>query len=206
MARGPRSHVRTPYSVDELRLALDKPGPSESEATVEEQIYDHKLAGHSVRDIAIIVKRPTEEVETVIARMAESSRRRFAAELSIAAILELDRMDRLLKALWPVAMLGDFGAIDRVSAITKERRKLLGTDAPEVRATLHISESEQVDLSVLSLKQIKAWEEIQATLARAKSTPTIDVTDTVTERQVPALKSGSSPSEPETLDPEPESV
>ena len=44
--------------------------------------------------------------------------------------MELSRLDRLMRALWPKALQGDYGAIDRVLAIMARRAKLLGLDAP----------------------------------------------------------------------------
>jgi hypothetical protein len=44
--------------------------------------------------------------------------------------LELTRLDALLAALWPTALAGDQGAIDRVLKIQERRAKMLGLDAP----------------------------------------------------------------------------
>jgi hypothetical protein len=44
--------------------------------------------------------------------------------------LEADRLDRLLLAVWPRALNGDLGAVDRVLAIEKRRAALFGLDAP----------------------------------------------------------------------------
>ena len=45
-----------------------------------------------------------------------------------ASRLELERLDRLLAAIWDKAQAGDFGAIDRVLSIMARRAKLLGID------------------------------------------------------------------------------
>ena len=42
--------------------------------------------------------------------------------------LELERLDRLLAAIWDKAQAGDFGAIDRVLSIMARRARLLGID------------------------------------------------------------------------------
>lgn len=42
--------------------------------------------------------------------------------------LEADRLDRLQVALWPNAMRGHVGAVDRVLAIMERRARLLGLD------------------------------------------------------------------------------
>lgn len=41
--------------------------------------------------------------------------------------LEVDRLDRLHVALWPAALSGDLGAVDRVLKIGERRERLLGT-------------------------------------------------------------------------------
>jgi hypothetical protein len=43
--------------------------------------------------------------------------------------LELSRLDALLASLWPTAMTGDQGAIDRILKILERRSKMLGLDA-----------------------------------------------------------------------------
>jgi len=45
--------------------------------------------------------------------------------------LELERLDRLLLALWPQAAKGNQGAVDRVLRIMERRARLLGLDAPK---------------------------------------------------------------------------
>jgi hypothetical protein len=44
--------------------------------------------------------------------------------------LELDRLDQLLAAVWPLALQGDFQAIDRALKIGERRARLMGIDAP----------------------------------------------------------------------------
>lgn len=44
--------------------------------------------------------------------------------------LELERLDRMLLGLWPQAVHGNQGAVDRALRIMERRAKLLGLDAP----------------------------------------------------------------------------
>lgn len=44
--------------------------------------------------------------------------------------LELERLDKILTALWPAAIAGKWLAIDRVLLIMERRARLLGLDAP----------------------------------------------------------------------------
>lgn len=47
--------------------------------------------------------------------------------------LELDRLDALLRGLWPQAVKGHGGAVDRVLRVMERRARLLGLDAPTKR-------------------------------------------------------------------------
>ncbi len=44
--------------------------------------------------------------------------------------LELERLDALYKAMYPQALKGNLGAVDRCLKISERRAKLLGLDAP----------------------------------------------------------------------------
>lgn len=45
--------------------------------------------------------------------------------------IELDRFDKLLGGIWEDAVNGDFNALDRALAISRERRKMMGLDNPD---------------------------------------------------------------------------
>jgi len=44
--------------------------------------------------------------------------------------LEIERLDRMLVAIWPQVLNGNQGAVDRAIKISERRAKLLGLDAP----------------------------------------------------------------------------
>ncbi len=44
--------------------------------------------------------------------------------------LEVERLDRMLVAIWPQVLNGNQGAVDRAIKISERRAKLLGLDAP----------------------------------------------------------------------------
>jgi hypothetical protein len=82
-----------------------------------------------------------------IARMLDYSERSGAAKAVRRALaatvqepadelrrLEVERLDSLLAAMWPLAMDGKLGAVDRVLSLMDRRAKLLGLDAPQRRA------------------------------------------------------------------------
>jgi hypothetical protein len=186
--------ARLPLSIKDLKAATDLL-PSAAEAdpqrssqkstgqlpeftaeTSEERIYRLKLEGYSPRDIAFTVKVPLADIEATIIRMAERSRERLLAELSVGTILEVDRLDAMHKSLWPYAATGDGAAIDRVMSLSKERRKLLGLDAP---AGIGNPSNEQ-DLSCLSNDELLELERIQRKLAEARR-----------QKRLPAKRKGS---------------
>lgn len=45
--------------------------------------------------------------------------------------IELNRFDKLLDGVWDAATAGDLNAVDRVLAISRERRKMVGLDSPD---------------------------------------------------------------------------
>lgn len=69
--------------------------------------------------------------------------------------LEVDRLDRLLTAVWPKALRGDLAAVDRVLRVAERRARLLGLDAPvsvvSARAPAPDLEVEQVAAEIIAL-------------------------------------------------------
>lgn len=49
-------------------------------------------------------------------------------------VLEVDRLDRLQRAVWQAAMRGDLGAVTKALQIAERRARLLGLDRPTVAA------------------------------------------------------------------------
>lgn len=155
--------------------------------TVEERVYRLKLEGYSPRDISTHTGKSPEEVEEITIQMAERSRQRLLAELSVGTIMEVDRLDTMHKALWPQASAGEGHAVDRVMGISRERRKLLGLDAP----TGIGNSANELDLSVLNDKELLEYERIQRKLldfkkkkalpAKSKRTSQPDIIDVEVE-------------------------
>lgn len=58
--------------------------------------------------------------------------------------MEMARLDRLQQGLWPLALNGNQGAIDRILRIMERRAKLLGIDAPTQTQVAQISEVQVV--------------------------------------------------------------
>lgn len=139
------------------------PIESDTAETLDERIYRLKLEGYNPKDIAYATQVPVSVVEDTIIRMAEASRSRLLAELSVGAIVEVDRLEAMHKALWPYAKAGEAAAIDRVMAISKDRRKLLGLDAPS-----GIGSAPETDLTVLTDEELRDYERIQRKLVESR--------------------------------------
>jgi hypothetical protein len=60
----------------------------------------------------------------------EHWREKESKDVETIVAVEIDRLDALHRAVWPDAMEGKLGAIDRCLAISKRRAELLGLDAP----------------------------------------------------------------------------
>lgn len=65
-----------------------------------------------------------------VARALEQIRTETAESADSIRTLELERLDRLMVALWPRASRADEHAIDRILKIMQRRAQLVGLDAP----------------------------------------------------------------------------
>jgi hypothetical protein len=75
-------------------------------------------------------------------------------------VVEAERLDRLLLAVWKDALAGDLKAMDRALRILDQRARLLGLNLP-VKAEVDMSVS-QVDPGEIEIVQrIKAWKAAQ---------------------------------------------
>lgn len=98
--------------------------PSERQAAAMEL----KLNGESYRTIALKLdyRGPSGSHKAVAAYL----RKTLQAPTDELMKIELARLDKLQLRLWPVALAGELGAVDRVLKIMERRAKLLGLDAP----------------------------------------------------------------------------
>jgi hypothetical protein len=114
-ARGRGEHMaseRRLEAADRQRRALElrKAGKG-FDAIAAELGYDSRSGAHKavMTGLKATLREPAEELRT----------------------LELERLDALLSALWPVALQGDQGAVDRVLRVMERRSKYLGLDTTE---------------------------------------------------------------------------
>lgn len=126
-------------------------------------VYQSLVRGFSVKEVAFNTGKSIEEVDQVCRRLLEDSRSRISSGIGMATILEIERMDLALKVLLPLVEQGDLGAIDRMIAIGKQRRALMGLDAAEIKLALNLSaDAQNMDLSGLDRADLEALERIQA--------------------------------------------
>jgi hypothetical protein len=93
-----------------------------------------RLAGHSYAEIGgrmgVSAPRAFKLVSDELARL-NGRRAEAAAEVTR---VELERLDRLLAAVWPKAVQGDLPSMDRVLSIMQRRARLLGIDLADRQA------------------------------------------------------------------------
>ena len=87
-------------------------------------------AGLNFRDIADALGCSLGTVSSDWNAVLASWRKDQVSTAAARIAVELRRYDQLHNALWPSALGGDQGSIDRLLKISKARRELLGMDAP----------------------------------------------------------------------------
>lgn len=92
------------------------------------QVVDLRLAGATFAQIA-------ERVGYGSAASAYKAWQRAMADIPASAKeqarqLEVERLDAMLRSVWPAVLRGQLGAIDRALKIGMRRARLLGLDAP----------------------------------------------------------------------------
>lgn len=92
-----------------------------------EQALLLRKAGYQYEAIGAKLGISKQAAHQLIQRTLRATLREPAADLRT---LEVERLDDLLRALYPQARKGNHGAIDRVLRIMERRAKLLGLDAP----------------------------------------------------------------------------
>lgn len=100
-------------------------------AVREEQALELRRAGASYRDIARALGVTTSNAHKYVRRAIGRQLTRVDELSAEVRQLELDRLDRLLRGIWPQASGGNLQAIDRVLRIMERRAGILGTDAPK---------------------------------------------------------------------------
>jgi len=102
--------------------------PREGQLDIERKALELRRAGLAYEGIAERLGYQTRNgAHRAVARVLA---RNPAADVDAVRELETDRLDRLLVAVWPVALKGEPKAVDQVLKIAERRARLLGLDVP----------------------------------------------------------------------------
>lgn len=99
-----------------------------------------RLSGATYAEIGQALGVSAQRAEQICKRML-AYHRPSAEQVDQHRSTELLRLDRMLRAVWPDALKGNQGAIDRALRISERKSKLLGLDAPnrqELSGTLDL--------------------------------------------------------------------
>lgn len=135
-----------------------------------EEAYALRLSGYLPHEIAqhLSLTRTSKEGKVlseadVVGLLREvADRRGLLTQTSLANEMMLDyqRIEMLIKALWADALEGDKNASDRIARLLQRKATMLGLDSPEVRVNL--SANSDTDYSRLSLDELTALKSLLA--------------------------------------------
>lgn len=95
-----------------------------------QQALQLRLSGASYPTIAQALGVSVSVAYKDVQRELESVKAQHDGERESLLSLELERIDRMMRAHWPQAIQGHQGATDRVLKLMERRARLLGLDAP----------------------------------------------------------------------------
>jgi hypothetical protein len=90
------------------------------------------------------VSKPT--ITRDVAHIEEQWRAESTQDIAVAKGRDLKRTDRLISAMWPLALTGDTKAVAAISKLLDQRAKLLGLNAPEKR---ELSTANDIPLKII---------------------------------------------------------
>jgi hypothetical protein len=133
-----------------------------------EQVYSLRMGGFTPSEIAHnltkqLKRRVTaHEVDALTEQVAAENRSRTSSQVANTFQLDLDRIERAIKAIWPAVCDGNLQAIDRFERLQKRRADMLGLDAPDIRATISLgAPTGGVDYSSLSTEELRTLKALQ---------------------------------------------
>lgn len=93
-------------------------------------VYELRIQGFDVREIAKHLDLPVAVVQTYVFEELQLRIEQEAKQTETSRWLQLARLDELVSALFPAALGGNLGAVDRIAKLEEMRSKLLGTNTP----------------------------------------------------------------------------
>lgn len=177
---------------------------------IEEEAYALALAGRNPSEIAchISVLRAAElpepwsatDASAAISRVSRQRQEQLNSSLSHHFIVDLDRLEAMVAALWPKAMAGDERAQVVVQNSLRRKAAMLGLDAPEIRLSLKANATGP-DLTALSPEELRTYRDLVAKMEGTEGAPSRDVTPRrVKDRSADVVEMGSLPPTPRDPD------
>jgi len=96
----------------------------------EKRAMELRLAGATYAQIGEALGISAQAAHKAVMRALDRINEKLAEDAQKVLRLELERLDKMLLALWPQAQRGNQGAVDRILRIMERRARLLGLDAP----------------------------------------------------------------------------
>lgn len=110
----------------------------------ERDALEMRIGGASARAISEQLGITERGVRKAIRRAMDRIKDEIKGNAEDLHDLQLERLDKMLLAVWSDAIKGSYGAVDRVLRIEDQRAKLLGLDAP--RQIIHTWQTELLQL------------------------------------------------------------
>ena len=140
------------------------PVPSNPEEVIRridffDEVYALKLAGFTYREIAadLTIKHKRrwmpDEVEAICVDVAKQKNQSLKRNLSAEIQFDLDRIDQLMKSMYPQALDGNIAAVKAIESLTKRKAEILGTDAAQ--ASVSVSMTGDGDFSHLTSDELR---------------------------------------------------
>lgn len=154
----------------------------ESILPIEEEAYALAVGGRNIWEIASTLSATRsqglitpEQVQDWITQA--SNRRQITLSQTQAHhfALDVERLESVLAANWPRAMMGDVQAGALVTKILQRKAEMLGLDAPEVR--MSITQAAGHDLSEFSPEELDAFARLLSKAERKTTLPGKTVRD-----------------------------
>jgi hypothetical protein len=144
------------------------------------EIHRHKLraeafelrkAGATYEEIGRSLGITAQSAHETVTRALKASVEASSRDAASIRALELERLDSLLKGLWPAASKGNPASVEKVLKIMERRARLLGLDAPVKHSATDPTGEHERTLAVWALPPEMSLEEWQKAAAAAVSSP-----------------------------------
>jgi DNA-binding transcriptional MerR regulator len=97
----------------------------------EQQALELRLAGMTYKEIGKALGLTAAGTHKAVKRALDDVAEETAEKAEQVRALELERLDKMNKAIWGQVLAGNHGAVDRALRIMERRSSLLGIDAPK---------------------------------------------------------------------------